>query len=329
MLISVIVPNYNHSKYLKQRIDTILNQSHQDFEVIILDDCSTDDSRNIIEQYRDNNKISEIIYNKTNSGSTFKQWNKGIDLAKGELIWIAESDDFAEPDFLQALTPEFDADSALGIAYCQSDRVNDKNEVTGNWYFWTEGLDTELFKAHFRLSGKDYINRFLIYRNTIPNASAVLFSKKMYKMAGGADETVSKCSDWFTWLKMLSFSNIAYVPQHLNSFRYHDNSVIAMAKNNTGERYIGVYEIFMRVRLNQFVKNTFRQQNSFALIRKKNNDLLVREHLLEAQYYLGNKKRKKGISKILKTGFSSVSNFVLTLKILLAAFFRRMKTSEI
>jgi glycosyltransferase involved in cell wall biosynthesis len=316
MLVSVIVPNYNHDKYLKQRIDTILKQSYQNFEIIILDDCSTDNSRNIIEQYRNHAKISKIIYNETNSGSTFKQWNRGIGLAKGELIWIAESDDFAAPDLLQELTAEFAADPELGIAYCQSNWVNEKNEVTGNWQFWTHDLDAALFKSRFKITGKDYIAKFLIYRNTIPNASGVLFQKKYYDTVGGADETVLKCSDWFTWMKILSLSNIAYIPQHLNNFRYHDNSVIAMAKKSTVEEYIGKYDMFMRTSLDKFFKSSFSGNKDFKIIIKKNNELLLKEYIYEALFYFNNKSQIKGFGKIFKKSFSSVSNFLFVFKML-------------
>jgi glycosyltransferase involved in cell wall biosynthesis len=77
ILVSVIIPNYNHSLYLKQRIDSVLNQTFQDFELIILDDCSSDSSKEIIEQYRQNPKVSQIIFNQINSGSVFKQWAEG------------------------------------------------------------------------------------------------------------------------------------------------------------------------------------------------------------------------------------------------------------
>ena len=84
-LVSVIVPNYNHARYLKQRLDTVFNQTYQNFEVIILDDKSTDNSLEIINQYKDNPHLSQIVVNEQNSGSPFKQWDKGIKLAKGEL----------------------------------------------------------------------------------------------------------------------------------------------------------------------------------------------------------------------------------------------------
>jgi glycosyltransferase involved in cell wall biosynthesis len=99
-LVSVIIPNYNHAAYLNERIDSVLNQTFRDFEVILLDDCSTDNSREIIESYRGHEKISQIEYNEVNSGSTFIQWKKGLDLAQGDWIWIAESDDVASNEFL-------------------------------------------------------------------------------------------------------------------------------------------------------------------------------------------------------------------------------------
>jgi glycosyltransferase involved in cell wall biosynthesis len=85
-LISVIVPNYNHEKYLKQRLESVFNQTYVNFEVILLDDFSTDSSTNILSEYAKNPKVSHCVFNETNSGNTFVQWNKGIALAKGDYI---------------------------------------------------------------------------------------------------------------------------------------------------------------------------------------------------------------------------------------------------
>lgn len=85
-LVSVIVPNYNHAQYLEQRLDTVFNQTYQNFEVIILDDKSTDNSLEVINRYKDNPHLSQIVVNEQNTGSPFKQWDKGINLAKGVTI---------------------------------------------------------------------------------------------------------------------------------------------------------------------------------------------------------------------------------------------------
>src|SRR5580658_382186 len=98
--VSVIVPNYNHARFLHRRIDTILAQTFQDFELILLDDCSTDESSSILREYGSDARV-RLEFNEVNSGSPFKQWNKGVRLAQGKYIWMAESDDYAAPRLLE------------------------------------------------------------------------------------------------------------------------------------------------------------------------------------------------------------------------------------
>src|SRR5690606_14670397 len=95
-LVSIILPNYNHASYLPDRLNSIFNQSYQNFEVIILDDCSRDVSLEILNIYKGHPKVSHFIANEVNSGSPFKQWQKGLKLAKGDFVWIAESDDYCD-----------------------------------------------------------------------------------------------------------------------------------------------------------------------------------------------------------------------------------------
>ena len=100
-LVSVIIPNYNYAHYLEERMDSVLNQTFQDFEIIILDDASTDGSIKVIEKYKSHPKIASVVINGSNSGSPFKQWKKGIQLARGKYIWIVEADDVADLSFLE------------------------------------------------------------------------------------------------------------------------------------------------------------------------------------------------------------------------------------
>ena len=99
--VTVIVPNYNYEHFLRQRIDSILQQTYTDFELILLDDCSTDGSVTILAEYALHPKVSAFVVNQKNTGSPFLQWEKGISMAKGEYIWIAESDDFADITLLE------------------------------------------------------------------------------------------------------------------------------------------------------------------------------------------------------------------------------------
>lgn len=216
--VSVIIPNYNHAKYLPARIESVLGQSFDDFELIILDDCSTDNSREIIENFRHHPKVSAIIYNETNSGSTFKQWNKGIALAKGEWIWIAESDDRCELSMIDCMIQKTKAYPTVGIVYAQSREID---EISGESFISFTGHPrfSQTFLHDYFAKGRDEINDKLVYENTIPNASGVLFRKDIYRQCGGADETMKLCGDWMLWAKILTIADIYFIAEPLNYFR--------------------------------------------------------------------------------------------------------------
>ena len=91
--VSIIIPNYNHATFLERRIEGVLNQSYKDWELIILDDASTDDSRSIIERFAQKHPPIQTVFNQKNSGGPFPQWNRGAEMAKGDYLWFAESDD--------------------------------------------------------------------------------------------------------------------------------------------------------------------------------------------------------------------------------------------
>ncbi|HCA5293399.1 TPA: glycosyltransferase [Acinetobacter baumannii] len=254
MFVSVIVPSYNHAQYLEDRIESILKQSYSQFEVILLDDLSSDHSAEILEKYKNHPKVSHCIINKQNSGSTFCQWNKGIHLAKGYLIWIAESDDVADSQFLEKSVPRFEKNPKLVLAYSQSYRMNAHGEVTGTWKDFTDHVNPELFGKDFEMPGLEYIERFLSAQNTIPNASGVIFKKQSYFDVGGANPKLRFIGDWEIWAKIVSQGDIFFSHECLNYFRYHDTSVIAQAKKKRDHFEVRRQVILFRQNISHFLK---------------------------------------------------------------------------
>lgn len=253
--VSVIIPNYNHAAYLEQRLISVAMQEYPNLNGYVLDDCSGDKSQNIIEEFVKQDQRFIVNFNETNSGSTFSQWNRGVRLAQDEFVWIAESDDIADSTLLARLVKVMESDNTIVMAYCQSHRMNTAGEITGSWKDFTDSLDATHFNADFVMDGKDYISRFLIHRNTIPNASAVLFRKSIFERAGGALEHLRTNGDWLMWLKMLCFGKVAYVTEPLNYFRYHDGSVIARAHQNVdATSYHEKYDRTMRKEFIAFLK---------------------------------------------------------------------------
>lgn len=236
-IVSVIIPNYNHGKFLKQRIESILNQSFSDFELILLDDCSTDNSTEIIESFRSNSKVKHIIYNDSNSGNTFKQWKKGIELAKGQIVWITESDDVADSSFLKETIKLFN--KSVGFIYTQSKSIDENGVITDSWISHTNDLDATLWKHDFSLNGKEFVNRYMLYKNVIPNASAVVFKKDLYYKAGGLNTNYTLNGDWDLYTRILKLCNIAFVHKPLNYFRQHSTkgSIVNVNNGNNVKEY--------------------------------------------------------------------------------------------
>lgn len=230
--VSVIVPNYNHARYLPQRIESILNQTYQDFELILLDDASTDNSRRVIEEYAQQDKV-QAHFNAQNTGSPFLQWEKGAQLAQGKYIWIAESDDFAHETLLETLVPVLEQRPNVGLAYCQSSKVDKHGTIIGDGLPRdNSNIDYRRWLEEYENQGHDEVVNYLVYKNIIPNASALLFRKSAYLRATGVPVQLRLCGDWLTYVKMLEITDIYYHPAKLNAFRVHDKTV--RTKNSWG-----------------------------------------------------------------------------------------------
>jgi glycosyltransferase involved in cell wall biosynthesis len=223
-MVSVILPNFNHSLYLDQRIHSVLNQTYQNFEIIILDDFSNDDSREIIESYRNNIKVSHIFYNDKNSGSPFRQWQKGISFAKGDYIWIAESDDVSDLLFLEKVVKNISISGNFVLSYCATFNIDDKDNVIGENH-WASELDPILWKNDFITHSTNKVNSYLSYRNTIPNASAVVFRKSAISDFDFNNINQLKyAGDWLFWVHIFSKGGIAFSSDFLNFQRHHSAS---------------------------------------------------------------------------------------------------------
>ena len=213
--VSVIVPNYNHAPYLRQRIDSILNQTFQDFELILLDDCSTDNSCEILEDYRANPHVTHIVFNESNSGTPFRQWDKGIELAQGEWIWIAESDDWAEPEFLQSLMNESVKYPQCGLVFSLARYMCGGKEL---WNMYESG-------DSIAYGGNEFVKNRLVNANVIYNVSMVLFKRCLYaKVNPSLYEDMRLCGDWFFYAQLCTQTGVLEVNKVLSNYRVHSTN---------------------------------------------------------------------------------------------------------
>jgi glycosyltransferase involved in cell wall biosynthesis len=226
-IVSVIIPNYNHEPYLKARIDSVLQQDYQDFEVILLDDCSKDNSREVIEQYRNNPHVTHVVMNEQNTGNTFIQWERGISMAQGRYIWIAESDDVAEPNFLSTLIPQLEADNNRVVAYSHSRMIDSQgNPMPQTWH--KKGSSGEIV-IH---DGKLFNKHVMTQHCAIYNASMTVFRKSVFQQIPNDYQLFRYQGDWLFWTYVCQLGQVVEVCRPLNSLRRHGNEVSARAERN-------------------------------------------------------------------------------------------------
>lgn len=220
--VSVIVPNYNHAPFLEQRIDSILNQTYPNLDLVILDDCSIDDSREVIERYcRLHPQRVRAIFNDTNAGNVFRQWRKGIENSSGDLVWICESDDFCEPDFLAKMVPYF-ADRSVQIAFGRIQFSDRDGNFQAGLDGYREGAEAGIWDQPLvRPAQKWFANGFGV-NNVIANVGGCVWRRQQLSDAVWREaERYTILGDWFLYAQVAAGGQIAYDPGAVAYFRQH------------------------------------------------------------------------------------------------------------
>lgn len=319
-LISIIVPNYNHMDYLRERLDSIYQQTYTNMEVILLDDCSTDNSVKILKEYKEKYPgITTLYINQVNGKNVFKQWEKGIALAKGELIWIAESDDYCSNNFLEELVPVFQ-NEAIMLAFAKSIFVrNGKELFTTAEHVSVEGLN---WNTSFVMTAHSIVKKAFSIKNIIPNVSSVVFRKtgKVPNEIKKFWEEVRLCGDWFFYLNVIKGGIVYYTNNAVNYYRIHDNSTsLAIQKTS---RFYKEYEMIA-----MFIAENYDVPTTVFEIQKKNledhyisfNHGVIKE-TLEELYDISKiiKQKEKRLPNVLMAGYSMSMGGGETFPIILA-----------
>jgi len=224
-LVSVIVPNYNYQQFLPARLDSILNQTYTTMEVILLDDCSTDDSVAILNRYaKSDARIRAVVVNTTNSGSPFRQWEKGIRMAKGKYIWIAEADDCACLQFVEKTVEVLESNPEIVLAKTASYLVDTEDHI----------LERDLDRWRKRAiqegqtdiwDGTVFVRREQYWVNRIYNASGVVFRADAIDAHTWTALDIPNVADWLFWTEIALKGKVAEIHLRLNRFRQHGKSL--------------------------------------------------------------------------------------------------------
>ncbi len=228
--VTAVIPNYAYEMLISARIAEVLDQSYPIYELVVLDDASPDGSVDKIwAAIADTDVPVKFRVNETNSGSVFAQWRAGACMATGDLCWIAEADDLADRDFLEALVPFFKNQDTV-MAYCQSRQIGRAGELLApNYLGYVSGIESRDWSRRYVSDGPDEVLSCLAIKNTIPNVSAAVFrSERLRDVLVDADfGDYPTAGDWHVYVELLRAGSIAFEPLALNSHRRHVDSVIA------------------------------------------------------------------------------------------------------
>ena len=197
--VSVIIPTYNREKYIRDAIDSVLSQTYRNFEIVVADDGSTDNTVKILKEYGDKIRWKS---QKNRGPASAKKF--GTSMAKGEYLAYLDSDDMYLPDKLKLQVDYLDKHPEAGLVYCNYYRINGTGRIT------------ELISRPKNL--------LLIQENYVPT-SGVMCRRECIDTLRGFDENLGSNYDWDMWLRISEKYPIHCIPKPLFKYRVHGESI--------------------------------------------------------------------------------------------------------
>ena len=232
--VTAAIPNYNYAEFLYERLYSILYQDYRINELIILDDCSTDDSRQVIDDIvPELSKYLEVkkIYNTENSGSPFKQWQKAFESAKSDYVWIAEADDFCDKKMLSAIMAPVENDRGIVISYADTAFIDKAGKVM------VKTIKPEIDLMRTGHWNKDYVNdgnreikNYAFLNCTIANVSSAVIKRDDYSEIFDKVGSFRQVGDYYFYVSVMQRGRVAFKNKPLNFYRMHGTNVTSTTK---------------------------------------------------------------------------------------------------
>jgi glycosyltransferase involved in cell wall biosynthesis len=222
MLVSVIIPSYNHEKYIAKCIDSVLQQTHKNLELIIIDDGSEDSSNDIISSYTD----QRIKYVKQSNSGAHNAINKGLELAKGNYLTILNSDDLYHATRLEKCLQIFENDLSIEFISTWIDIINVSGNTLGTKRAWQNMEPWNIRNKELTFAeSTDYALNALM-ANFVSTTSNMIFKRVVYEKIGGM-RNLRFTHDWDFLLRVCSNFNCFNLEESLLSYRIHETNTIS------------------------------------------------------------------------------------------------------
>ncbi|MDR3423609.1 MAG: glycosyltransferase [Alphaproteobacteria bacterium] len=228
--VHAIVPSYRHARYLHDRIASIAEQTYPKIDLTVIDDCSPDDSDAVLQDLQKDYDFT-YIRREINSGTPFSSWEYAACHFQNGLIWVCESDDKAELNFLEHGTKAFREHNNLALFYCNSWTIDDANIRRGSTAdYLSQQWNTDRWEKPFIAKGEQELASYQIKGMTVPNMSSALMSADAFARAfHGNIKRYKLAGDWLFIGELMCYGDVAFIPDHLNLFRSH----VATARSAT------------------------------------------------------------------------------------------------
>jgi glycosyltransferase involved in cell wall biosynthesis len=241
-LVSVVVASYNHAEFLGRRMESLINQTYRNIEILVIDDCSTDNSVAVLQHYKSHPNVNLVLREKNGGWVTVS--NQGIEMSTGEFILFANCDDSCDIRMIERLVQAMQTYPGAGIAFCRSLLIDEHDKVLGNDFMIRESSFRSRCSDDTLIAG-DEMARFLMHSCVIPNLSAALFRKECFSAVGKLSSSYRVCCDWDLFFRVVSRFDVAYLTEPLNYFRQHETTIRSATKQRV------VYEEYFRLLLGQ------------------------------------------------------------------------------
>lgn len=228
----VLVPSYRHARFLRARMESILSQTWVgDLHVLVVDDASPDDTAAVLNIYEGRKNIT-IYRRPKNSGSPFSAWQDVAEIADCEYLWIAESDDACEPEFLDGAIGALDECTTAALYYVHSWYTTASDELCGHSLnYLREHFPTIDWTRSQRIEGPDFNNRAQVFGNALPNMSSAVMRMRAFR--GAFDKSFRQfrlAADWCFVGRLAAQGDVLFDRRTRNYFRTHEATSRASTK---------------------------------------------------------------------------------------------------
>jgi glycosyltransferase involved in cell wall biosynthesis len=209
--VSVCIPSYNAARFLPAAIDSVLAQSFTDFELIVADDASTDDTPKICERYRDRRFHAVRSHERLGQAGN---WNRCIALARAEYVSLLHADDQLAPGYLQRAVAALDANDDAALVHCTVQNIDEGgNPLELHTLFGQDTVDRN-----------DVTLRHLLLDGCVINPAGVTVRRRAYETVGPFPE-ITWANDWHMWIRIAIRWPVAYLAEPLALYRKHEHSL--------------------------------------------------------------------------------------------------------